>query len=113
MAVGKIDFLAAPESPGADHKKADQANQNHPDDRDPVNGNGNAFEKMDDCGNHACRSRNRHAHEIFPAGPAWIFWHRVDADIKTRQSAGAAQQKKKADECAELDQLLPELYVAY
>ena len=62
---------------------------------------------MDYGGNDPGGSRNRHADKVFSSWPAGIRWYRVGADVESRQAAGAAKQKKKADKCAPLHHVLP------
>ena len=107
MAIGQVDFFPAPEAPGTDHQQPDQEDQQHPHDGDPPVGHRRSGKEMDHSGNHAGGRGNGHAHKVFSSRTSRILGQQVGADIKARQAAGAAEQKKKAEECAPLHHVLP------
>ena len=98
----EVDLFTAPESPAAHHEKACEPDQCKPQRRKPDIVNRRTSLKMNDRGNYTCAGWNGHADEVLASRPAWIAWLRVDADIESRQTAGSADKKQKADHCTDM-----------
>src|ERR1700733_11696091 len=107
MAPGKIDLLATPEAPGADHQEADKADQHHPDAGHPCV-KGVAFKAVDDSGNDSSRCGDGHADKILAARAAGILGRGIVADVEARETAGSTEEKEKADKATEPDEVLAE-----
>src|SRR5579875_182817 len=108
MTAGKVDLLAAPEAPGADHQEANQADQRHPDQSYPWNRNRDAVKEMNHGSNDSRRCRNGHTHKILSSRPARVFGYRIHTDVESGQTAGATDEEEKTNKGAKLYQLLAE-----
>src|ERR1035437_532594 len=109
MTARKIDLLAGPEPPGAHHQEPRQRHQPQPRNSDPPISHRNAVAEMDGCRQQSRCSRNRHSHKILSSRPSRISGLRIVRNVEPRQPRRPAQQEEKTDECASLQQVLPQL----
>ena len=102
LAAGEVDFFAAPEAPGADHEKADEADEQCPDEGEPPGEDGQADEAVYHRGDDAGGGRDGHANEVLAPGAAGVLGDGIDADVEAGETAGSAEQEEEADEGPEL-----------
>src|ERR1017187_390249 len=109
MTARKIDLLAGPEPPRAHHQEPRQRHQPQPRNSDPPISHRNAVAEMDGCRQQSRCRRNRHSHKILSSGPSDRKSTRLVRNVEPRQPRRPAQQEEKTDECASLQQVLPQL----
>src|SRR5271165_5490081 len=68
---------------------------------------------MDHRSNHTGASRNRHTHEILPAGTSGVGRLRVDLDVEARQTSGSRHQENERGDRAKLHYLVAQLEVIH
>ena len=107
MPAGKVDLLAAPEAPGADHEKAGHANDSHPRKRQPHVEDRVTLDQVDHGGKQASSRRDGHADKILAIGAAGILGQGIVRDVEASQPAGATDEEQKTEEATALDEARP------